>query len=125
MTMNLLRSIATSILILTVLPWGAYSGAYASHSQFQQSPVATLSNSDLLLVIVSNEAEQNATFVSAVPKRCRTAVLIGSACGPDIAPPGPAISLDPFVASNSVPHASETRLVGKAPIGTRDPPRFC
>lgn len=119
--MTMLRSIATLLLILTLLPWGAY----ASQSKFQQTAVSKLSDAEPSLVVVDSDAGQTPVFVSANTKRCRAAGLIGSSCGPDIAIPRSTISFDPFVTTNAVTRADEPRLIGTTPSTALDPPRFC
>jgi hypothetical protein len=123
--MALFRSLAIFILVLAVMPWGAYSGALASQSRLQQTPGLAIADSDAAPVAVSIGGLRVGTFVAPKPKRCRTAVLIGSPCGPDIALPGSALSLDLTDADNAVLSAGGTQLTGVKPAGSLDPPRPC
>lgn len=123
--MQLLRSITTFIAILMVMPWGAYSGAQASQARFQQSAATLVADVDASLVAVTSDPKRGAQVLAPMPKRCRAAVLIGSACGPDVAIPTASIALNPLVAINSVWRAAEVRLIGRVPSEPLDPPRSC
>lgn len=123
--MQLFRSITTLIAILMVMPWGAYSGAQASQARFQQNAATFVAEVDASLVAVTNDTKRDAQVLAPTPKRCRAAVLIGSACGPDVAISETRIALDPLVAINSVGRAAEVRLVGRVPSAPLDPPRSC
>lgn len=123
--MAMLRSLAILILVLAVLPWGAYSGALASQSRFQQTSGLAVEDSEAAPVAVSIGGLRDGTSVVPKPKRCRTAVLIGSPCGPDIALLGSALSLDLTVDDNAVLPAGGTQLTGVKPAGSLDPPRSC
>lgn len=113
------------MLVLAVLPWGAYSGALASQSLPQQNSGLAVADSDAAYVAVSIGGLHGGTFVAPKQKRCRTAVLIGSPCGPDIAFLGSALSLDLTVDDDAVLPAGGTQLTGVTPPGSLDPPRSC
>lgn len=119
--MTTLRSFAILLLVLVLLPWGAF----ASQSNVQQPAIANLSYADLSMVMMENDVGTATVTVSANAKRCRFAGLIGSACSPDITIPRSTLPRDPVVTRNVVPRADDTRLVGATPSTALDPPRFC
>lgn len=120
--MQLLRSIATLIAILMVMPWGAFSGAQASLTRFEHRATSFAPDVGAAFVAVTNDTEQR---LAPMPKRCRTAVLIGSACGPDVAIPEASISLVALGSITSVWRAAGVRLVGRMPADPLEPPRTC
>lgn len=123
--MALLRSIAILILIVAVMPWGAYAGALAARSPVLVHAVPAVTDADVSQSVVSKDGQDSPGLIMPKPKRCRTAVLIGSACGPDVAIPGSAIPVDLSAACRAVPTADAMQLVGLTPPGSLDPPRFC
>ena len=85
--MAVLRQIAIFLLVLAVLPWGAYSGGLAPTQMVKpDSHVAAYAEPLKHGTNVSSDT-QTGPFLATVTKRCRTAALFGSACGPDLALP--------------------------------------
>lgn len=118
-----IRALAVFLLVLTMLPWGAYSAVNAAalpvgHAQ-------SISATDLCLagdMVGTNQSEPRA---ANLPRHCRTGVLIGSPCGPDLALLGNATAPN-LIGAHSVRFRITTaRLVGVPPTATLDPPISC
>lgn len=73
MGMILLRTLLLSLLILTVMPWGAYVAK-------RGAPLP-----DAVSAVSAARADAPAG-IEAGSRKCRTATLPGSPCGPDMAP---------------------------------------
>jgi hypothetical protein len=111
--MFVLRRFALLVLILAVLPWGAYAHAWAA-------PAPVLS------IDAAMSADDGAvpTKFMGKPKRCRTALLLGAACGPDVSLVLSAWVIKPRLVLGEVEQARERLLVDRAPEGALDPPRW-
>ena len=120
-----LRLIAILVLVLAVMPWGAFYGAQASPYQIQRDPGPVIVDPGVAGVTVSTDGQRGAAVLSPKPKRCRTAILVGSPCGPDIALPGLVISLQLTSACNAMVPDAGVWLIGVMPPGSLDPPRSC
>ena len=120
--MRLARSLFLVLLVLTILPWGAYAAAFSASGSSKAFGVYTFARphaaSDDQAVLPSLD-----TVKVFVKKKCRTANLPGSACGLDIAlnasaqPPA-------YSASTPVQRAADgwgATGLSQAPPG--DPPR--
>jgi hypothetical protein len=111
--MFVLRRLALLVLILAVLPWGAYAHAWGA-----RAPVLVVGTG-----IAADDGAAPTKFLSK-PKRCRTALLLGAACGPDVS-----LLLSPWVIKprlvlGPVEQARERLLADRAPEGALDPPRW-
>ncbi|TGD67134.1 hypothetical protein EYC08_00185 [Tabrizicola sp. WMC-M-20] len=120
-----LRSFARLLLVLAVLPWGAYSGAMAAQSAPPQDAGFADAGPVSAGVAVTGGDLRDGMAFAPKPKRCRTAVLLGTPCGPDLALPGSALSPDLTDVANAVLPADGSRLAGVKPAGSLDPPRAC
>lgn len=123
--MAALRSVAILLVVLTVLPWGAFSGALAAQARPLAGWSVTVAGADTRPVLRSPDEPQDAAFVAPAPKRCRTAGLIGSSCGLDIALAKGMDPLAPATARWQSYRQARKVLVGVTPPGSLDPPRFC
>ncbi len=134
--MTVFRSLLRLLLIVLILPWGAYSPAHAAQTRAMARPLigavtaktpdqrpALISEMQVIIGISSVIARAPVATIEPRPKHCRIASLFGSTCGPDIALAGglslPArgVSHLPLIAQDEVP------LRGYAPLGALDPPR--
>lgn len=133
-----LRSLARIVLILAILPWGAYSPAHAA----QFARVAQFSSAQSDAARPQNVAESGAesgTPLSVIPippqpiraqftlakKHCRTMSLLGSSCGPDVALGAVARVYGPSAVRRVPPVFDAVTLIGAAPLRVLDPPKFC
>ena len=108
------RTFISALMMLLILPWGAYSAGHASPDQR----------------IANAISQETSTFTDAkgaeltARKSCRTAVLPGSPCGPD--PVLPAAMAIPVTAPE--PGAKTVMQVfarqGRSLPPPRDPPRI-
>ena len=124
--MAFLRKISLLILLLALLPWGAYSAELRANPAFdariEYPAIRTALPASLQ---TADDHGPSPDLVMAKPTRCRTGVLSGSACAMDIdlpvasgsddaarsgAPPRPGDPLDPAEADQA---------------GLLDPPRSC
>ena len=119
--MNWFRSLALLLLVLAVMPWGAYSGATTLQSGVQQDAGFVGAGPDSA---VSSGEFRNGIAFAPKPKRCRTAILLGAPCGPDLALPGSVLSPDLTGVDDAVLLAGETQLAGVKLAGSLDPPRY-
>jgi len=123
--MERLRRIAVFLLILAVLPWGAYSGVRVSTSGASVGEVGVaqfLNGTEN--AAVPNEDPQ-AAFVAPAQKRCRTAALFGSPCGPHVTLSTTTITFDNPTSGQEVFRGPAKRLAAVVPSGPLDPPRVC
>ncbi|WP_103335258.1 hypothetical protein [Pseudotabrizicola formosa] len=120
-----LLSIARLLLVLAVLPWGAYSGAAALPSGDHQAAVVAAAGPEPAGAAVSGDDRRDGLDFASKPKRCRTAVLLGAPCGPDLALPGSAPSPDLPGGEDALLPADGVQLAGVTPAGSLDPPRAC
>lgn len=120
-----LRSLALLLLVFAVMPWGAYSGAIAVHSRLHQEPGSAGAGPDAAGVAVSAGDLRDGMSFAPKPKRCRTAVLLGSPCGPDLALPESARSPDLRGVADAVLPDGKVHLAGVKLEGSLDPPRAC
>ena len=88
-----LRLIAILVLVLAVMPWGAFYGVQASPYLTQRDPGKVIADPSVARATVSTDGQRGVAALSPKPKRCRTAILVGSPCGPDIVLPRSVISL--------------------------------
>ena len=88
--MSVLRLIAILVLVLAVMPWGAFYGAQAFPYLTQRDPGKVIADPSVARATVSTDGQRGA---AALSQRCRTAILVGSPCGPDIVLPRSVISL--------------------------------
>ena len=123
--MSVLRLIAILVLVLAVMPWGAFYGAQASPYLTQRDPGQVIADPSVARVTVSTDGQRGAAALSPKPKRCRTAILAGSPCGPDIALLGSVISLQLTGACNAMVPDAGAWLAGVTPPGSLDPPWCC
>ena len=123
--MSVLRLIAILVLVLAVMPWGAFYGAQASPYLTQRDPGQVIADPSVARVTVSTDGQRGAAALSPKPKRCRTAILVGSPCGPDIVLPRSVISLQLTSACNAMVPDAGAWLTGATPPGSLDPPRSC
>ena len=123
--MSVLRLIAIVILVSAEMPWGAVYGAQASPYLIQRDSGPVIADPNLAPVTVSTDGQRGAVVVLPKPKRCRTAILLGSPCGPEIALPGSVISLQLAGACNAMVPDAGAWLTGVTPPGSLDPPRSC
>ncbi len=123
--MSFRRLVGILILVLAILPWGAYSGALASQNKGDRIAAALFADDNVSHEVARGGDERGLAIVSAPKKRCRTGILVGSACGLDAAIVGPTTSIDPSGACNSHLSAGSMLLAGQPPKGILDPPRSC
>ena len=112
----MIRSALSILVILIILPWGAFAAAGSlpnGQSQFIASPTAD---------VVAQDSQDNTLKVQA-PKRCRTSGLPGTPCSPYRALP---VAAD-MVFERSVRairlRTPELHLHGRDDAPPRDPPR--
>lgn len=84
LNMNRLRQIAIFLLILAVLPWGAYSSARASHAAPDIGTVSAMAQAIPAEGAGAFSDQSPETKFAPMQKRCRTAALFGSPCGPQV-----------------------------------------
>ena len=82
--MRALKALVTFLLLVGILPWGAYATALSSSARdhYAQAPGPELAGGP-----AETGADQAASGKSKAftPRRCRTATLPGMRCGPDLA----------------------------------------
>ena len=137
-----LRRLARIVLILAILPWGAYSPAHAA--QFARVTQFSSAQSDAPRpqAVAESGAEsgvESGTPLSVIPippqpiraqftltkKHCRTMSLLGSSCGPDVALGAVARVYGPSAVRRVPPVFDAVALIGAAPLRVLDPPKFC
>ncbi|SFD24146.1 hypothetical protein [Tropicimonas isoalkanivorans] len=119
--MRNLHNIVILILVVCVLPWGAYAGALSAKATPKWA-VATQHPSDDMAVIA---AEAGSTLkAERPPKACRKGMLPGSPCGPDLAIPITAARCARAPALRLLRPDPGCRRTGMAPPGQLDPPRL-
>jgi len=82
--MAFLGRITKFLLVLAVLPWGAYSVAGTSPSVVWVDMISVAQLVDLTDRADVGSRDPDLAIVAPVKKRCRTAALFGSPCGPDV-----------------------------------------
>lgn len=147
--MSLLRSIAILTLVLLMLPWGAYSAAFPAPAgaaaqrvfalpQGEAAPGTTAggaqsktpSEGGTAPAVDGRSASVTASAdtpprVAPAPRRCRTAILTGSACGADGAVLAAADRPLSRPAPSLGPAPAGCWRAGLAPETDPDPPRSC
>ena len=121
--MVIVRSIAIFILILAVMPWGAYTTARAAQIQQQTRIAAAIHDTDQ--IAASPDTQQTVASVAPMRKRCHGPALLGSPCGPYATIPASTVPLSPVTSVASVLSGVGTLPSGGIPRGTLDPPRSC
>lgn len=121
--MAFVRSIFIFILILAVMPWGAYTTARAAQIQQHTRLAADIHDTDQ--IAASPDTQQTAASVAPMRKRCHGPALLGSPCGPYATIPASTLPLSPLNSVASVLSEVGTLPSGVTPRGTLDPPRFC
>lgn len=124
--MAFLRKISLLILLLALLPWGAYSAELRANPAFEQrieSPSIPAALPTSLQTAVDHGPSPDR--VMAKPTRCRTGVLPGSACAMDIDLPV-ASGSDDAARSGTPPRPGDPLDPAEADqAGLLDPPRSC
>jgi hypothetical protein len=113
------RVIALFILILAILPWGAYTSALKP--QVQDSGFA----------LPFPEARQTAsrdeppgpTLAVSIGKRCHGPAILGSPCGPQVVLPGASPLSASIAGSAELRPGLHALPMGIAPPSSLDPPR--
>lgn len=125
--MSMIRSIAILILVLAVLPWGAFSAVFVHRASVMAQPETNFTSvePDQAQFLSAQDDGRGWAIVAPPQKRCRTAALIGAACGPDVALPASGAQLAPVVATDLVLPADTPPPIEAAPMNEPDPPRFC
>lgn len=117
--MRFARPVLTFLLLVAMLPWGAYAGSHG----------AALPDADFLASVASDGTAaadlEQATQVVLAAKRCRGPALPGASCGPDVGLPGTSALVQPTRTALSLWPAAPPLLVGPGPEGLLDPPRSC
>ena len=121
--MAFLGRITKFLLVLAVLPWGAYSVAGTSPSVVWVDMISVAQLVDLTDRADVGSRDPDLAIVAPVKKRCRTAALFGSPCGPDVT-----LSATKVVFGNPTSRPAVFRdpagwLAGVEPSGPHDPPR--
>lgn len=120
--MNFARILLVYMLVVVMLPWGAWANAAAAHAVAPAASAQVLSAPDAGPVHVK-EGHRAGDKISAKTKRCRIAVLAGIACGSD----GlwhRAMGVDPDGRITAAAFFAEVILPrGVAASGHLDPPR--
>lgn len=81
---KLVRSFLSVLLVLAVLPWGAFASSH-SHDLASGSDVRPIASDNDTPAVVEPRAEASMMTVAATNReRCRGTGLPGSACGPDM-----------------------------------------
>lgn len=121
--MCLVRFLAVYLLILTLLPWGAYSTAKAAQQPLLALQVAYVA--DPCQDADTAGAQPTQARLAALPHQCRTGILAGSPCGADPAvfasAPAPDMTRTLHI---RFPH-TVARFVSIVPTRMLDPPRGC
>jgi hypothetical protein len=112
--MSVLRRLALVVLILAVLPWGAYAQGWGGAG----TPVALGGK------VVGPDDDGAAPKFLGKPKRCRTAMLLGAACGPDMALVALPLFAEPILALVRFLPDRGHRGRHQVPEGALDPPRL-
>lgn len=118
-----IRALAVFLLVLTLLPWGAYSPVNAAALPVIHAK--SIAATDLCLggdMVGANQVEPR---TANSPHHCRTAVLVGSPCGPDLALLGNATAPNLTRAHSVRFRITTARLVGVPPTAALDPPISC
>jgi hypothetical protein len=123
--MRVLHSVAILLLVLVMLPWGAYSGARVPASTAQKVSLEAFEDEvgDLIVEVAEARDERTALAVQKA-KECRTASLPGSPCGPDVGLLSSSTS-GPTSAPHDAKRPDGRLLSGLTPPGILDPPRSC
>ena len=118
--MILLRSFAVYLLVLTLLPWGAYSTAKAA-----QQPLLALQVLSIPDPCQDADTPGAQPRLAALPQGCRSGILVGSSCGADPAvfasAPAPDMTRTLHI---RFPHTVAC-FVSIVPTRMLDPPRGC
>lgn len=121
--MLLVRSLAVYLLVLTLLPWGAYSTAKAAQQPLLALQV--LSIADHCQDADTASAQPTQSRLAALPHQCRTGILVGSSCGADPAVFASAPAPDMTRALHIQFLHTVARFVSVVPTRMLDPPRAC
>lgn len=125
--MSMIRSIAILILVLAVLPWGAFSAVFVPRANVMVQPETNFVSvePDQAQFLMAQDDGRGLAIIAPQQKRCRTATLIGASCGPDVLLPTTGAQLAPVVATDVVLPADAPPPIEAAPMNEPDPPRFC
>ncbi len=120
--MRPLQTLGTLILVILILPWGAYSGKFAAMAQAQDATVAVAPD---VLNMAPQIAAMDQAQIAPAPKRCCIAIMTGSPCGTDVVL-AVSQSIPQGVTSRPKKHLiANMRLRGVVPAEDWDPPRPC
>jgi hypothetical protein len=121
--MIFLRRVTHLLLILVILPWGAFSPAHAAQFAAPISAYQGFMPQESLTVTAIGSRAHMAQLLSS-PKQCRTMSLLGAACGPDVAIT-PNTSLEGPDAQRPVfPHFEVVYMHSAVVSLAFDPPRY-
>lgn len=122
--MQIARTFLTILMMLIVLPWGAYAGSAMKTSKSSSHQFGSaLENTRNLLDNDSWISVKNRTKISA-EKKCRGVSLLGTSCGPDHALPM-SMALSPKRYLPALPSSFGIwRVRGREVATPRGPPRL-
>ncbi|WP_176442994.1 hypothetical protein [Tropicimonas sediminicola] len=105
------RLISLLLLVLCLLPWGAYSGAHAAGATALQE------------LMPAPTVDPTPERASPPPHECRIATLPGATCGPDLALVAALTKWPATAGAAPLRPAPGTLRRGLHPPGLLDPPR--
>jgi hypothetical protein len=126
--MSLVRPIIACVLILAMLPWGAYARTFGPahvRGQIEVGDQTVWQTADVVVTAVQALSDAADEAVVSATKRCRAAGLPGSPCGPDLRLPSEMAVMPAIRVSAVVYPVAQHRLSGRVPAGIPDPPRSC
>jgi hypothetical protein len=115
------RSIALLILILAIMPWGAYTSALAAHAQ--KVTGSTFGLSDAAHDGASIHERTMSVVAAPKGKRCHGPAVLGSPCGPQAVVPAETTLVTPAEAIAAIRPGAGKLPLGMKPPGTLEPPR--
>lgn len=121
--MRLARHIISVLMMIIIMPWGAYANVASSSARFMVVTVVSAPDNERGAGDESPFKQNYLTKLSA-PSNCRTITLPGFSCAPDQAILMASLSCGwPDVKADVQPGADWVRRGRSAPP-PRDPPRF-
>lgn len=122
--MRAFRFLAIMILVILILPWGAYAGKFAAVAQPQPEMAVAAVAHDGDVAAPQPPAGDKAR-VASTPTRCRTAILSGSTCGTDVVLATALITPQIAFSRQNAHPIADTRRDGLVSATDPDPPRSC